>query len=172
MAGNVKAGEKLAETMSSFIDLSKSMFGGVGEFMKDRDWALKMLEDFRALMGFANGGVISGGFRAFASGGIVSNPTMGLIGEGRYNEAVVPLPDGTSIPVLQNNSPMVEELKAFKEQQASLMQVSINTSSQEREEMQDAIIGLKAEIVELRNSNEEFGSSVERMSTSMKYSRA
>jgi hypothetical protein len=38
--------------------------------------------------------------------------------------------------------------------------------------MQDAIIGLKAEIVELRNSNEEFGSSVERMSTSMKYSRA
>ena len=172
MAGNVKAGEKLAETMSSFIDLSKSMFGGVGEFMKDRDWALKMLEDFRALMGFANGGVISGGFRAFASGGIVSNPTMGLIGEGRYNEAVVPLPDGTSIPVLQNNSPMVEELKAFKEQQASLMQVSINTSSQEREEMQDAIISLKAEIVELRNSNEEFGSSVERMSTSMKYSRA
>lgn len=49
--------------------------------------------------GFANGGVISGGFRAFASGGIVTRPTLGLIGEGRYNEAVVPLPDGNKIPV-------------------------------------------------------------------------
>jgi hypothetical protein len=36
---------------------------------------------------------------AFANGGIVSGPTLGLIGEGRYNEAIVPLPDGKSIPV-------------------------------------------------------------------------
>jgi hypothetical protein len=36
---------------------------------------------------------------AFANGGIVSGPTLSLIGEGRYNEAVVPLPDGKSIPV-------------------------------------------------------------------------
>jgi phage tail tape-measure protein len=49
--------------------------------------------------GFANGGVISGGFRAFANGGVVTRPTLGLIGEGRYNEAVVPLPDGNKIPV-------------------------------------------------------------------------
>lgn len=47
----------------------------------------------------ANGGVAPGGFRAFASGGIVTRPTLGLIGEGRNNEAVVPLPDGRSIPV-------------------------------------------------------------------------
>ena len=47
----------------------------------------------------ANGGVLSGGFRAFANGGIVDRPTLGLVGEGRYNEAVVPLPDGKSIPV-------------------------------------------------------------------------
>jgi tape measure domain-containing protein len=48
---------------------------------------------------FANGGIAHGGFRAFASGGIVTGPTLGLVGEGRFNEAVVPLPDGKKIPV-------------------------------------------------------------------------
>jgi tape measure domain-containing protein len=48
---------------------------------------------------YANGGIAPGGFRAFASGGVVTGPTLGLVGEGRYNEAVVPLPDGKSIPV-------------------------------------------------------------------------
>ena len=47
----------------------------------------------------ANGGVFPGGFQKFASGGIINQPTLGLVGEGRYNEAVVPLPDGRSIPV-------------------------------------------------------------------------
>ena len=51
---------------------------------------------------FANGGVAEGGFRAFANGGRVTKPTLGLVGEGKYNEAVVPLPDGKSIPVIQN----------------------------------------------------------------------
>jgi len=35
----------------------------------------------------------------YANGGVVTGPTMGLIGEGRFNEAVVPLPNGKSIPV-------------------------------------------------------------------------
>lgn len=48
---------------------------------------------------FANGGIASGGFQAFATGGIVTGPTLGLVGEGRYNEAVIPLPDGKSVPV-------------------------------------------------------------------------
>jgi hypothetical protein len=48
---------------------------------------------------FADGGIAPGGFRAFASGGIATQPTVGLVGEGNYNEAVVPLPDGKSIPV-------------------------------------------------------------------------
>ena len=50
----------------------------------------------------ANGAVWKGGFTpftAFANGGVVNGPTLGLIGEGKYNEAVVPLPDGRSIPV-------------------------------------------------------------------------
>jgi len=52
------------------------------------------------IFGFANGGIAKGGFRAFANGGTVSQPTLGLVGEGKYNEAVVPLPDGKSIPVM------------------------------------------------------------------------
>ena len=47
----------------------------------------------------AKGGILAGGFRAFASGGVVTGPTLGLVGEGRYNEAVIPLPDGKSVPV-------------------------------------------------------------------------
>jgi tape measure domain-containing protein len=52
----------------------------------------------------ANGAVWQGGFQAFANGGIVKGPTLGLVGEGRYNEAIVPLPDGRSIPVDLGNA--------------------------------------------------------------------
>ena len=48
---------------------------------------------------FAKGGYAPGGFRAFAKGGVVNKPTLGMVGEGRHNEAIVPLPDGKSIPV-------------------------------------------------------------------------
>ena len=47
----------------------------------------------------ANGAVWKGGFQAFANGGVVKGPTLGLVGEGKFNEAIVPLPDGRSIPV-------------------------------------------------------------------------
>ncbi len=53
---------------------------------------------------FANGGIALGGFKAFANGGMVTGPTLGLVGEGRYNEAVVPLPDGKTIPVDLGNA--------------------------------------------------------------------
>ena len=60
----------------------------------------------------ADGAIFKGGFRKFARGGIVNSPTLGLIGEGRHNEAVVPLPNGKAIPVdmrssAQNNSIVV-----------------------------------------------------------------
>jgi len=51
------------------------------------------------LFGLANGGVVKGGFREYAKGGIARGPHIGLIGEGKHNEAVVPLPDGKSIPI-------------------------------------------------------------------------
>lgn len=39
------------------------------------------------------------GIPQYAKGGIVNRPTTALIGEGGMNEAVVPLPDGKSIPI-------------------------------------------------------------------------
>jgi len=54
------------------------------------------------LLGFAKGGIVSGGLvpvGAMQHGGIVTGPTLAMIGEGRRAEAVVPLPDNRSIPV-------------------------------------------------------------------------
>lgn len=58
------------------------------------------------LTALANGGVVGGGLgrmmpvKGYATGGpIVSGPHVALVGEGKHNEAVVPLPDGKSIPV-------------------------------------------------------------------------
>jgi len=39
------------------------------------------------------------GIGEFANGGMVTSPTLGLVGEGKYNEAIIPLPDGKSVPV-------------------------------------------------------------------------
>ena len=79
-------------------DMSKSGIteGTLAPMRQYTDAAGNMAPNFA---GFANGGIASGGFRAFANGGVVSGPTLGLVGEGRYNEAIVPLPDGKSIPV-------------------------------------------------------------------------
>lgn len=60
--------------------------------------------------GFEKGGII-GSFipiKKFAYGGIVERPTLGLIGEGRHKEAVVPLPDNRHIPVKFINPPPQE----------------------------------------------------------------
>ena len=57
---------------------------------------------------FANGGIMSSQgavpLRAYSSGGIVNSPQLALYGEGRMNEAYVPLPDGKTIPVTMSGS--------------------------------------------------------------------
>jgi tape measure domain-containing protein len=73
---------------------------GIGSIMASAGSAIG---GFTKLFG-ANGGVAGGGWKpfpvsAFANGGMVKGPTLGLVGEGKYNEAIVPLPDGRSIPV-------------------------------------------------------------------------
>ena len=75
-------------------------------------WA--MVQIFKSIFpGFAEGGVTnasSGGGTppklgpGFANGGLVTGPTMAMVGEGRFNEAIVPLPNGKSIPVEMNGS--------------------------------------------------------------------
>ena len=88
-------------TMKAVGGMMSSIFSALGGFA----WGAKTTQLGGVSAGqavtltAANGGVFPGGFQAFASGGIINQPTLGLVGEGRYNEAVVPLPDGRSIPV-------------------------------------------------------------------------
>jgi len=54
------------------------------------------------LFGAAQGGILPGHFseiKKFAYGGVATGPTLGMVGEGGSPEAIVPLPDGRSIPV-------------------------------------------------------------------------
>jgi len=43
-----------------------------------------------SVVGAAEGAYWAGGFKAFAQGGIVTKPTLGLIGEGGENEYIIP----------------------------------------------------------------------------------
>ena len=72
------------------------MLGGIGSILMSIGGGIS---GFMSLGKAANGAVWKGGFQAFANGGMVTSPTLGLVGEGKYNEAIVPLPDGRSIPV-------------------------------------------------------------------------
>ena len=77
--------------------------GGLGGLLSLIPGVGPVLGGIASIFGFANGGY-TGGFRAMAEGGIVKQPTLGLIGEGKSNEAVVPLPDGRRIPVDMSGS--------------------------------------------------------------------
>lgn len=52
---------------------------------------------------FASGGIMSSAgpipLRRYAGGGVANSPQMAIFGEGSMSEAIVPLPDGRSIPV-------------------------------------------------------------------------
>ncbi|MCE5306375.1 MAG: hypothetical protein LLG20_01920 [Acidobacteriales bacterium] len=97
MLGEMMTRKILTSAVSGF----GGMFGGVGAgYTGDVNVASGVSATA------ANGAVWQGGFtplgpvQKFALGGVVNGPTLGLVGEGRYNEAIVPLPDGKSIPVV------------------------------------------------------------------------
>jgi tape measure domain-containing protein len=80
---------------------TSNVLGGIGSVLMSLGGAVG---GFAGFFKGANGGVAGGGWKpfpvaAFANGGMVTGPTLGLVGEGKYNEAIVPLPDGRSIPV-------------------------------------------------------------------------
>jgi len=92
---------------------TSNVLGGIGSILLSVGGAIAGFGNVFNLKGFANGGVAKGGFvpfRAFANGGTVGGPTLGLMGEGKYNEAIVPLPDGRSIPVRLNSSSIREKM--------------------------------------------------------------
>jgi tape measure domain-containing protein len=59
------------------------------------------VQDFSSAFGAGGSsvGTAFSGVKLFANGGIVTGPTLGIVGEGKYNEAIIPLPDGKSVPV-------------------------------------------------------------------------
>jgi hypothetical protein len=89
-----------AQLIKGFMSLfpGGSALAGLNPTAAGGDW-MGAVGKMNPTAAYANGGIAAGGFTAFANGGIVTGPTMGLVGEGRYNEAIVPLPDGKSIPV-------------------------------------------------------------------------
>ena len=92
---------------------TSNVLGGIGSVLMSLGGAVG---GFAGLLKGANGGVAGGGWKpfpvtAFANGGMVNGPTLGLVGEGKYNEAIVPLPDGRSIPVqMQGGSGLREAM--------------------------------------------------------------
>ena len=81
------------------------VLGGIGSIAMSMG---SLLGGFGGLGIFGGGGTPGGSgmpwnfnspIKFFANGGVVNGPTLGMVGEGRYSEAIVPLPDGRSIPV-------------------------------------------------------------------------
>ena len=118
---------------------TSNVLGGIGSIMTSIGG---VLGGFGGLFGGGGGGGgLSSGFNAgtssavgtgsagwassfatplkFANGGMVTGPTLGLIGEGKYNEAIVPLPDGRSIPVQFNQQSSLREAMAGGSNNAS-----------------------------------------------------
>jgi lambda family phage tail tape measure protein len=97
--------------------------GGVGGIMGG----------IKSLFGFANGGVMSSNgplaLHSYASGGVASSPQLALFGEGRMNEAFVPLPDGRSIPVKMSGQGASQITVNINNSQASSVKASVTQSS-------------------------------------------
>lgn len=108
-------GSSFGSTSFGSFDLLGGAGGGFGSFAGSTTGSFGITPN---LGGFNPGLALPG----FANGGLVDAPTVALIGEGRYNEAVVPLPDGRSIPV-QLNDP-------FSENREKLIQSTKEAASQ------------------------------------------
>jgi methyl-accepting chemotaxis protein len=120
ISGSMSAGEAFKQFASQFLIqigqmilqtiILNALTGGTGGFLTSF-FATGGIADggLGSLTPLANGGTVSGGLgrllpvHGYATGGpIVDKPHIALVGEGKHNEAVVPLPDGKSIPVDMN----------------------------------------------------------------------
>lgn len=106
--GMIKGIQGMIEgTMSlkdAFKSMAKSILSSLAQVLAKMMAMRIMGSMFPGLTPMADGGVIpmaKGGITGYRSGGIATEPTY-LVGEGKHNEAVVPLPDGRSIPVNMN----------------------------------------------------------------------
>ena len=81
------------------VGLATAAFGGGGSAFQGNG----PLMSYQNSSLFASGGVMTSlgklPLNSYASGGIAKTPQVSIFGEGRQNEAYVPLPDGKTIPV-------------------------------------------------------------------------
>jgi len=104
---------KLVGAVKSFGSMLFKFVSSIGSiFQKFITILVSAVSTIGSAGGSALSSVISAGMSLFtgggpvpmANGGIVSKPTYALIGEGRYSEAVIPMPNGKSVPVDLGNS--------------------------------------------------------------------
>lgn len=104
---------KLVGAVKSFGSMLFNFVSSIGSiFQKFITILVSAVSTIGSAGGSALSSVISAGMSLFtgggpvpmANGGIVSKPTYALIGEGRYSEAVIPMPNGKSVPVDLGNS--------------------------------------------------------------------
>jgi hypothetical protein len=88
------------------------------------------------IMAMANGGLMN---RASGIQGIINKPTY-LVGEGKYNEAVVPLPNGREIPVqLQGGSSNSNSVNVVVNMSGNGSQASTETQGQDMDQLGRAV---------------------------------
>lgn len=83
-------------------DIMKRLFGELAGG-KGGGVAGDLLGSVAGFFGFADGGIMTSKgslpLNKYAGGGVANSPQLALFGEGRMNEAFIPLPDGRSVPV-------------------------------------------------------------------------
>lgn len=102
---NITNGAVTLSGSGDTIDFVNSLFSDPWAYVKKMvmDGMKGIMEHMGLASGFVNGGIMTAQgalpLNAYADGGIADRPQVALFGEGRMNEAYVPLPDGKSIPV-------------------------------------------------------------------------
>ncbi|MGY8865677.1 MAG: hypothetical protein ACKVJK_08580, partial [Methylophagaceae bacterium] len=102
--GMIKGIQGMIQGTMTLKDAFKSMAQGILQSLAQvlaQMMAMKIMGGMFGITPMATGGIIpmaKGGITGYRNGGIATEPTY-LVGEGKHNEAVVPLPDGRSIPV-------------------------------------------------------------------------
>jgi len=94
--GTMSGGSKLAASILAGAQIIGQVAGVVSSAYNSGGGGSYGSDTVAGDVGSFNGGNST---TAYAEGGIVDRPTRAMIGEGRNNEAVVPLPNNRSIPV-------------------------------------------------------------------------
>jgi lambda family phage tail tape measure protein len=87
----------------NFKDLASSILSDMARMLIQQQIMAPLMAAAKAGFGFADGGVMTSSgplpLKTYSNGGVATSPQLALFGEGRMNEAYVPLPDGRTIPV-------------------------------------------------------------------------